>query len=178
MSRSLHILSLFEVIKGKSMLTVGQLRNYASQIDKKQGEPRPVSVLGTNPILQNKTLTIRAEARGTKIYPLVVTFYNVDYSLEKDSNHPLVVRPKFGEPFFMQSASEGSNPVQVRCACPFFKFAWAHWDKQEKALSGAPFPTYVRKTKTRPEINPGHLPGVCKHLIGLFDRLRRDKILQ
>src|SRR5712691_2234826 len=137
MNRATRICALVEAVKrGKPMLTVAELRNYASQISAEQGEPRPVSVLGTNPILQNKTLTIKAEARGTKIYPLVVTFYNVDYSLERDPDHPLSVRPKVGDPFFMHPAAESVNPVQVRCQCPFFKFAWAHWDHQAKALSG------------------------------------------
>ena len=178
MSRASHILSLFEVVKkGKPMLTISELRNFASQIDKKQGEPRPVSIISTNPILANKTLTIKAEARGTKVYTLVMVFYNVDYDLTGDAEHPLRVRPKFGEPFFMKPASESINPVQVRCSCPFFRFAWSYWDKQEKALSGPAFAAYIRKTTTRPEVNSQHLPGICKHLIGLAARLGKDKIL-
>ena len=157
------------------MLTVSQLRQNASQLT--QGESRPVSILSTNATLQNKTLTIKAEARGTKLYPMVITFYNVDFSLDKDGSHPLHVRPKLGEPFFMSPVSEGVNPVQIRCACPRFRFAFAHWDKQAKALLGPAFPTYIRKTQTRPEINPQHIPGVCKHILAFFDRLNRDKIL-
>lgn len=159
------------------MLTIASLRSSTAAAQISQGDPRPVSVLSSNPILQNKTLTIKAEARGTKVYPMVLVFYNVDYSLEKDGSHSLSVRPRLGEPFFMAPISEGVNPIQVRCGCPFFKFAWAHWNHASKALSGAPLPTYTRKTTTRPEVNVLHAPGVCKHIIGFFNRLHSDRIL-
>lgn len=159
------------------MLTIKQLRLYTEELQKKQGLPRPVSILSTNPILHNKTLTIKAQAQGTKLYPMVLTLYNVDYSIEKDGLHPLLVRPRFGESFYMSPASESENPVQVRCQCPFFRFAWAQWNLQEKALTGPAFTQYVRKTQTRAEVNPNHIPGVCKHLLGFFDRLNRDRIL-
>jgi hypothetical protein len=159
------------------MLTVSSLRSSTASAQLKQGDPRPVSILSSNPLLQNKTLTIKAEARGMKVYPMVLVFYNVDYSLERDAAHPLSVRPRLGEPFFMAPVSEGTNPVQVRCQCPFFRFAWAHWNHESKALSGAPLPTYIRKTTTRPEVNASHTPGVCKHIIGFFTRLHSDRIL-
>lgn len=159
----------------KPMLTVAQLRQYASQMS--QGEMRPVSILSTNPILQNKTITIKGEARGTKLYPITVVFYNVDYSLEPDATHPFKVRPKVGDPFWMSPLSEATNPIQVRCTCKRFEFAFAHWNRKEKALSGPAFPPYIRKTTTRPEVNPSQIPGACKHLIAFFNRLNRDKIL-
>ncbi len=161
------------------MLTIVELRSSVAQLTAQQGEPRPVSIVSLIPVLHTKTLTVKAEARGTKVYPLVVTFYNVDYSLERDPEHPLVVRPRIGEPFFMRPASEVENPVQVRCQCPFFRFVWAEWDKKNKALSGPVFPAYIRKTSraARPEVNPTHVPGVCKHLIGIFNKLRAEKIL-
>ncbi len=207
MNRAANICLLFEATKGiNGMLTVSELRSYASQIGHKGEEEaavlshrtpgghgrgvkvkvrkvrtpfsvQNVSIHSTNPIIQNKTLTVKGEARGTKIYLLVVTFYNVDYSRERDGSHPLFVRPKLGEPFFMSPLSEGQNPVQVRCTCPWFRFAFAHWDKQSKALSGPAFAAYIRKTTTRPEVNPSHLPGICKHLISLFDKLHYDKVL-
>lgn len=159
------------------MLTIVQLRQSTALAKPQQGESRPVSILSTNPTLQNKTLTINAEARGEKIYQLVLVFYNVQYSLERDGLHPLTVRSRLGDIFYMQPVSESINPIQVRCNCPYYRFAWAHWNRQEKALSGPAFPTYIRKTATRPEVNSSHLPGVCKHLLSLFERLRKDKIL-
>ena len=159
------------------MLTISSLRASTAQAALSQGDPRPVSILSTNPIIQNKTITIKGEARGTRVYPMTITFYNVDFSNEKDAEHPLFVRSRLGDPFFMSYIEEGSNPVQVRCACPFFRFAWSYWNKQEKALTGPAFPTYIRKTTTRAEVNPQHSPGLCKHLLGMLSRLRSDKIL-
>jgi len=178
-AQSIHFLIAEE--RKKPMLTIAMLRSSTSQLNRKQGEPRPVSIHRTTPTVQNKTLTIRGEARGTKVYQLVVTFYNVDYSLERDGDHPLIVRPAV--PFmnrdqvYMRPVSESSNPVQVRCSCLSFRHVWAHWDRENKSLAGAPFPEYIRKTTTRPEVNPIKAPGVCKHLIGFFERLGKDKIL-
>ena len=158
------------------MLTVQQLRQYANQF--KHGEERPVSIFSTNSIIKNKTITIKGEARGTKSYPITIVFFNADYSLEPDSTHPLTVRTKMGEKAYMTPLSETTNPVQVRCGCPSYAMRFAHWNKENKALTGAPFPTYIRKTVTRPEINSSHSPGICKHIIAFLDKLRGDKILQ
>lgn len=161
------------------MLTINELRASFSQIRARQGAPRPVSILSKVPVLFTKIFTIKAEARGTKIYPLVMTFYNVDYSLERDKQHPFLVRPRVGEPFFMQPLSETQNPVQLRCQCPFFRFAWAEGDKESKALSGPTFPAYIQKTARapRPSVNPQQLPGICKHLVGLITKLESDRLL-
>ena len=148
MNRSHHIYSLIEKgWKGVQtvMLTISQLRQYASQLGRKSGELRPVSILSTNPIIQNKTLTIKAEARGTKVYPVTLVFFNVDYSLTPDPTHPLFVHTKIGEKAYMSPLSETDNPTQVRCPCKNFEFAFSHWNKQQKALSGPAFPTYTRK---------------------------------
>lgn len=161
------------------MLTLSELRASFSQINARQGSPRPVAIISKVPVLHTKTLTIKAESQGTKIYPLVMIFYNVDFSLEKDKSHPLLVRPLLGDSFFMQILSKSNNPVQLRCQCPFFRFAWSEENKATKALSGPVFSAYIQKTSRapRPSVNPQHLPGVCKHLVGLINKLESTGML-
>ena len=76
-----------------------------------------------------------------------------------------------------QKLREDKNYVQLRCSCPDHYFMWVAWNKENKILLGKAPPRYVRKTTTYPERNPGKIPGICKHLIGLFDRLKKDKVL-
>lgn len=175
MSKALLLISKIDEAKGRRgpVLTVGQL----SEAVNNRGEPPRVNILRTTPLMGNKTLTVKAESMGTKLYPLTATFYNVDYSLEKDAEHPLVVRPELNHIGYMKPIGE-SNPVQLRCQCPDFRFTYAHWDKQNRALSGPAFPAYQRKTQHMPERNPQHKPGVCKHIMGLWERLSRDGVLK
>jgi hypothetical protein len=175
MSKALLVLNRIEEArrKGGPVLTVSQM----SEAVNNRGEPPRVNILRTTPLMGNKTLTVKGEAMGTKLYPLTATFYNVDYSWEKDPEHPLVVRPELGRVGYMKPIGSTENPAQVRCKCPDFRHTYAHWDKEQRALSGPRFPAYQRKTTWMPERNPEHKPGVCKHIMGLFERLRRDKIL-
>jgi hypothetical protein len=72
----------------------------------------------------------------------------------------------------------GHTPVQCRCTCMDFYMRMAEWDDQHEALYGDPFPRYHRKTTTRPEVNPGHIPGLCKHLVGTARYIQSLGILQ
>ena len=174
MNRSHTVLfAIEEARKGKPVLTISQMMEAVNN----RGEPRYVSILKTTPLVGNKTLSVKGEARGEKGYPVTATFYNVDYSMEKDEAHPLTVRAEKGHQAYMEQIVESQHPVQVRCQCPDYRHTYAHWNKQQKALSGRAFPSYERKTTWMPERNPKHQPGICKHLIGLFERLRRDKII-
>jgi hypothetical protein len=165
---------IFEIERKRPMLTVAQLRESVNN----RGKPPPhVAITKVTPLVGNKTLSVKAEAHGQKTYPMTITFFNVDYSLEKDGGHPLRVRPEIGSEAWMAPVSESTNPVQIRCNCPDYKYTYAWWNKEQKALSGRSFPPYVRKTRNLPERNPNHVPGTCKHLIGLFERLRKDKLL-
>ena len=62
--------------------------------------------------------------------------------------------------------------VKVNCSCLDFYYRFAVWDDRHKALDGSPPPPYIRKTQTRPEVNPMHSPGMCKHVISLMGNLR------
>lgn len=71
-----------------------------------------------------------------------------------------------------------NHNVKVRCNCLDFYFRFANWNFNDSSIVGrAPIP-YRRKTTTRPEVNPDHVPGMCKHLLKLMDRMRSEGIIQ
>lgn len=66
---------------------------------------------------------------------------------------------------------------KCRCSCHNFYFMWGYWDKQHNALTGPGQKPYKRLTTTRPEVNPQHLPGMCKHIIRLVISMKHEKLL-
>lgn len=174
-----RILDLVRRRKGKKpVLNLKKLKGSTHELREKINEPRPVAIKKVTPLAGNKTLTVTGEARGTKLYPVSITFYNVDFATARDKAHPLTAEVGEGETFFMEQVSEDEHPVQIRCQCPDFYFTWAHYDRKNKALSGPDFPKYQRKTSHYPERNEKHVPGLCKHLVGLLERLEKDRILK
>ena len=84
------VLDKIKRAKGKGpVLTLKKLKESTQNMREKINEPRPVAIKKVTPLAGNKTLTVSAEARGSSLYPMTITFYNVDYSTEKDSDHPL-----------------------------------------------------------------------------------------
>lgn len=63
--------------------------------------------------------------------------------------------------------------VKVRCDCLDFYHRFANYNSQDKSLVGKAPPVYVRKTTTRPPVNPTRVPGLCKHLLKIVDELNR-----
>lgn len=119
-------------------------------------------------------LTFRFRVKSvTKInegYNTWIQFYNVKFSdhplsstsikiIDKDTKEPL-----YFERISLVDASK-KNYVRVRCSCYDFRFRFAWEDKAVQALYGGRPARYTRKPgSTRPEVNPQHIPGMCKHI--------------
>lgn len=61
--------------------------------------------------------------------------------------------------------------AQVRCNCLDFYMRFAPYNERANSLFGDPFPYYRRKTMNHAPANPTKSPGICKHLIKLFETL-------
>lgn len=74
------------------------------------------------------------------------------------------------------------NKVTVRCGCDDYYYKYWFWNKKAKAHEGSSFAPYTRKTppppEGRPEVNPSHTPGLCKHLIFTMNELKRKRQIQ
>lgn len=103
-------------------------------------------------------------------YNTWLQFYNIKFS-----DHPLsstsikIIDKETKEPLYFERISltdaSKQNYVRVRCSCKDFRFRFAWEDKAVQALYGGRPARYTRKPgSTRPEVNPQHIPGMCKHI--------------
>lgn len=97
--------------------------------------------------------------------------YNTWLSFSKVNLHPadeqeaghFLIHTRHGS-FAVKQFDWLRQPVKVRCSCRDFYFRFAVWNHKAGVLFGRIPPKYKRKTTTRPEVNPQHIPGICKHI--------------
>ena len=129
---------------------------------------------------KTKVLDPQVLRQGKEEYFQSVTFEDVSFVEDQDSSHtlPINVKGKSGatETMFTKKLSRRNDKIKVRCSCPDFRFMWHRWDHtKEHALRGPLIP-YRRKTPPpeqggMPYRNPEEIPGLCKHLIKVFNEL-------
>lgn len=155
--------------------------NRKDLIGSEMGEMRTVKLNAVVPNPKAKSIIFKAEAYGTKMYQMLLTFYKVDFAEKKDNTHPLSVDLGEGERLYAEHLKIRSHPCMIRCECMDFKMTFAYYDKQHSALAGRAFPAYVRKTPPPPngypERNAAHVPGICKHLFRLCEVLKGKQVL-
>ena len=105
-----------------------------------------------------------------------ISFLDIGFVKKKDAAHPIPFKAPSGYLYLSQSIS-AKTKVQVRCNCSDYRFTWFMWNKEKGSHYGRGFPPYERVTDTRPERNPVHSPGICKHLMGLLTVLRDKGVL-
>ncbi len=119
------------------------------------------------PYIGVKTLLVSSMALGEehegnrKWYRPMLLFTGVNYTPEKGPNS-VTVRYQ-NKDYFFDKLSLELNDARVRCDCPDFRFRFSWWNAQRKSLYGQP-QKYVRKTTTRPPVNPMKVIGICKHI--------------
>lgn len=71
-----------------------------------------------------------------------------------------------------------ADTSRVACDCMDFRFRFANHNHNDDSLAGNPPPAYQRVPgSNRPEANPSHLPGMCKHLMRVVMDLRQKGIV-
>lgn len=118
---------------------------------------------------KNRYLIIHAQTHGTKLWQQILHFPTVFASEKPIAGHEIPIKDSHGNIYYLPKL-KGSTPVLVRCSCPDFRFSFMWEDYDVKSLSGRRI-SYERKTTTRPKRNPEHIPGICKHLMGVINRL-------
>jgi hypothetical protein len=167
------------------MLTLQELQKEAKKL-RADFEPvsRTVRLVSTAVDVDNDTLLCSGTAPSTaagKSYDLVIQFHEVTFALEPNPLTPvrLETRVRGRGPrtiIYAEQMSDDRHPVQIRCECSDFRFAWMHALKLKDSLYGTEIP-YVRKTTTRPPRNPQDIPGYCKHILDYLDVLKERNIL-
>ena len=161
------------------MLTLQELQTSQKKHRKEHEDSGQVRVRDVVPNIDDDTLICRGEARSSqpgKSYDLVFLFHKVIFALFPGPSTPVSVNLGRNRTLFTEQIEEESHSVQASCTCQDYIMTWAHWNKEEDSLYG-PEKAYTRKTTTRPERNPEHAPGLCKHLMEFIDALRKRKII-
>ena len=139
-----------------------------------------------------KTLTFYLNIRGSnrRTFGAIISFLRVD-EIRVDSeqeavealskNENMMVEDAEGHKHIVEKPNLMYNDVQCRCSCESFRFSYAYADRKNRAMAGASFPVYHRRTPLpplgRPRRNPQQIPGVDKHLIVAMDVLAREGLV-
>lgn len=128
------------------------------------------------PMVANGNLKIGANTTSNNghDYWTTILIDNVQY-LDEEEPNCYTFEGSDNSEYYIQRITKNSN-IKVNCSCLDFHYRFSVWDNRFKALDGNPPPPYVRKTQTRPSVNPMQSPGLCKHIIGLMDDLRSQNL--
>lgn len=163
------MLSLLDLIKGTSNLRDKINSTNSFKVEKLV----PIPSLGVLAI-QARYNALTDEGKAN--YQSTIMFHDIDFADKKDNDHPTSM--KVGKQIVWVSRPTVDTDVQVRCTCKDFYFTWWAWVAKQDSFAGKPFPKYRRKTKTYPERNPGHIPGLCKHLLRLAKYLKDKRVIK
>lgn len=130
------------------------------------------------PMMQNRSLKVTANTHSKlgSNYKTSVFLDNLNY-LNQEENNSFNFEGNDGNEYHIEKLNPADN-IRVNCSCLDFHYRFAVWDDKFKALDGDPPKPYVRKTNTRPEVNPMKSPGLCKHLLALIDYLKNDGLFR
>jgi hypothetical protein len=105
-------------------------------------------------------------------YRQLVEFHDVELQRTKDASHKVLVKTQSGKDGYIKKLSQ-DHIVSVRCACQDYRFTWARANSYVGSFAGRDFPPVVVQGLRKPR-NPDNIPGVCKHLLGVFRQLKTD----
>lgn len=129
------------------------------------------------PSYDEETLHIKAVTRTrNKAYKTNIIFDDVEFLDEKKSNAATVIGPD-GDEYYFKKIPLNRSDVKVSCTCLDFYYRFAVWNDADDSLIGNPPPPYVKVTDSPPQ-NPKHLPGVCKHIIKVMDKLMSQRMFK
>lgn len=151
--------NILRMVEAKKRYTINQLIKNAEKV---QGNPlkqdRNIKISKITPYAGTEWVRFDASSTGeeNKKYDLTMVFYDVDFSKEKDKQHPIdvKVKPK-GRPaqiFYIEPLRTDRHPVAVYCGCIWFRFGCEWYLGNSLAPSRKRRP-YKRKTTTRPPVN-------------------------
>lgn len=138
-------------------------RQYATQ-------PIVIEQIKFVPYFGLNTLFIKAEAiNEERHYNPMVLFKKVDYNKKDCSVKTDMSICKFGK------LSLESTDILLRCQCKDFKYRFNYYDHLDKSLYGSKIKKYESLGIGQPA-NPKEMPGMCKHLIKMFEVLRAENL--
>lgn len=130
------------------------------------------------PYVGTKMLHIRSIVNGSsgQQYQTAIQLLNVVFKNAGDDG-AVELTATDGKKYYIEPIALNDHNAKVRCNCLDFYHRFAHYNHTDKSIVGrAPVP-YQRKTTTRPEVNPDHVPGMCKHLLKTVAILQQRRLV-
>lgn len=127
-----------------------------------------VKALSVMPFVGMKTLLAKAQAQSIeKEYNTFILFKGVNFQPEHNA---IKIKAGDGGKYLMERFNLEDTQISVRCNCKDFFWRFHHYDHVDKSLYGKNRAKYEALTNQGPA-NPKELPGMCKHLIKMFNTL-------
>lgn len=138
-----------------------------------------VQITKTNfvPSIDNETLEVKSITNTeSQKYKTTLFFDDVEY-VDAPGGSIATILGTDGEEYYFKKIPLNRIDVKVKCTCLDFYYRFAKWNSGDDSLIGNPPPPYVRKTN-RPPVNPNKVPGVCKHIIKVTDKLMSQRLFK
>ena len=130
------------------------------------------------PYIGTKMLHVKSSTNSNgHQYQQVIQFNNVVFE-GGDTEENATFTASDGVETHVQPLDLNALNVKVRCNCLDMYYRMAPYNAQDKSLVGKAPPPYIRKTVTRPSVNPMKVPGICKHLLKLVDELKKNGLVK
>lgn len=124
------------------------------------------------PYVGTKFLHVKSSSQsGGHAYEQKMQFTQVQFE-PADSPNNVTVKAMTGQDAHMKPISLSSHNCKVKCTCLDFYYRFATHNAGDNSLVGRAPPPYQKKTN-RPPVNPGQVPGMCKHLLKLVQELQQ-----
>ena len=130
-----------------------------------------VSRLSYTPFVDNDSLVIKADAysQGSTVYKPTIQFFNVEFTDENTGDVNFIGNDT--QEYYIKKIGLNNNDVKVGCNCMDFHHRFAMWNHNDGSHYGEKPDVYIKKTD-RPPVNPLKVPGVCKHIVKLVDKIK------
>lgn len=156
-------------------------RQFQPPSKKRQHATGPVNIVQVEtipfaPSGELKVETVARSGESGKTYHPIMMFQDVQYE-EADTPQNVSFTGHDGQEHHIQPISLARNNVKVRCDCLDFYHRFFPHNNRDKSLYGNVPRPYVRKTNTRPPVNPQNVPGLCKHLLAAAEALSNTGLL-
>jgi hypothetical protein len=147
------------LLQSTAKLTKWRERGYSSS--KSRHVVKVIPYAGTNLFVMQQEhfgLTVNAH------HIVNLSFYDVKITYKEMPLDFFMVVPYKNRNWYIEKPDLSKTPFRCRCTCPDFYFRFAYWNWKNGAIFGPKPRQYVRKTRTRPRVNPNGYPGFCKHI--------------
>lgn len=129
------------------------------------------------PSLDNETLEVRATTNSKQQrYRTSMIFEDIEFLDEASTKAATIIGSDNNE-YYLKRIPLNNVDVKVKCTCLDFYYRFAKWNSGDDSLIGKPPPPYVKRSN-RPPVNPAKVPGICKHIIKLTDKLIQQKLFK